>query len=320
MTGPVTRYVCRTPEHAVELDASPAVAGHVRASLAPFVQVVPAFQAPPARWRVGVARRGLPRGEETVITNSTEPPTRLWCDGTARELLFDPAMPHDFLLHNLVRFVRILLRLLHTEDPEVFLHAGLVAREARGALVLGPKRSGKTSTVLAALRAGHRFVGNDDVTLRTAGEGWKGRGWPRRVSVRGDTFAAVGLPGDADRLLRPAELRELTGSPPVLAQSPVSALVFPRFSAGAGGLIPLDPGDVLARLEANQLPAAVKHADFLLPHFSSVLPCVRRELLALAASDVPGFELRQDFSALGEGALALTRLLSGHAPCERHRP
>ncbi|GAA2264960.1 hypothetical protein GCM10010145_43590 [Streptomyces ruber] len=308
----MTRYVCRTSGHAVALDVGPDAAAYVRELLAPYVRVAPAPGGPDAaRWRIGIADRERPAGEEVVITSATEPPTRLRYDGTAREVLFDPAMPRDFLWHNLVRFTRILLRLAHTEDPEVFLHAGLVARDdGRGALVLGAKRAGKTSTVLSALRHGLSFVGNDDVSVRAAAGagGWTGRGWPRRVSVRGDTFAAVGLPGDTGRLLHPAELRDLTGGPPLLAEAPVRALVFPRFHPEPG-VVPLRPEETLARLAANELSTAVKHVDFLLPFFDPVPSSVRQGLLARMAAEVPGFELRQDFSALHEGAAALTRLL-----------
>ncbi|GAB2962975.1 hypothetical protein [Streptomyces heilongjiangensis] len=311
----MTWYVCRTPGHAVALDMSPDSAAYVRELLGPYVRVATEPGGPgDARWRIATADRKRPAGEEVVITSAAEPPTRLWYDGTTREVLFDPAMPRSFLRHNLVRFTRILLRLMHTEEPEVFLHAGLVARDdGHGALVLGAKRAGKTSTVLSALRHGLRFVGNDDVSVRTDPGGWTGRGWPRRVSVRGDTFAAVGLPGDTDRLLHPAELRALAGGPPLLAEAPVRVLVFPRFHPEPG-VVPLGPEETLARLTANELPTAVKHADFLLPFFGPVPPAVRQDLLARLAAQVPGVELRQDFSALHDGTAALTRLLDGDIP------
>ncbi|GAA4955347.1 hypothetical protein GCM10023238_22460 [Streptomyces heliomycini] len=273
----MTRYVCRTPGHAVALGREPR-RGRVRPGAARPLRPGRSRADGPddARWRIGTADRERPAGEEVVITSATEPPTRLWYDGTAREVLFDPAMPRSFLWHNLVRFTRILLRLMHAEEPEVFLHAGLVARDdGHGALVLGAKRAGKTSTVLSALRHGLRFVGNDDVSVRADAGGWTGRGWPRRVSVRGDTFAAVGLPGDTDRLLHPAELRDLAGGPELLAEAPVGVLVFPRFHPEPG-VVPLGPEETLARLTANELPTVVKHADFLLPFFGPVPPAVRQ--------------------------------------------
>jgi hypothetical protein len=309
----MTRYVCRTGGHAVALDVSPDAATYVREMLAPYVRVAHASGDGAARWRIGIAERGRPTGQEVIITSDTEAPTRLWYDGAAGEMLFDPAMPRDFLWHNLVRFTRILLRLAHTQDPEVFLHAGLVARDGRGALVLGAKRAGKTSTVLSALRHGHRFVGNDDVSVRSTAGGWTGRGWPRRVSVRGDTFAAVGLPGDGDRLLHPSQLRDLTDGPPLLAEARIRVLVFPRFHPEPG-VVPLDPEETLSRLVANELSAAVRHADFLLPFFDPTPPSVRHDLLARMAAEVRGIELRQDFSALHEGTAALTGLMDADIP------
>ncbi|MBL1097937.1 hypothetical protein [Streptomyces coffeae] len=313
----MTRYVCRTPRHAVALDVSPDTAAYVRELLAPYVTVAPAPEASAARWRIGIADGERPTGEEALITSATEPLTRLWYDGTAREVLFDPAMPHDFLRYNFVRFTRILLRLMHTADPEVFLHAGMVAHGGSGALVLGAKRAGKTSTVLSALRSGHHFVGNDDVSVHADG-GWTGRGWPRRVSVRGDTFAAVGLPGDTDRVLHPSEVRDAVGGRPLLAEARVGILVFPRFHTEPE-VVPLGPDETLDRLVANELPTPVKHVDFLLPFFDSVTPSGRRGLLARLAAEVPAFELRQRFSALHDGTRALTGLLAGHTPAPLER-
>ncbi|MEK8173304.1 hypothetical protein NKH77_43665 [Streptomyces sp. M19] len=244
-----------------------------------------------------------------VITNSTEPPTRLWCDGAARELRFDPAMPHGFLLHNLGRFVRILLRLLHTEDPEVFLHAGLVAHGGRGALVLGAKRAGRPPPCCP--RCGPGTGSSATTTSASATTGLDRAGWPRRCP-----YAATPSPPPGCRATPTGcctrGVAGTGGRPAGARRGPVDVLVFPASTpprartAGRGGR-PRPAGGQRAvhGRQARGLPAAALHARG---------PADRAKLLARAAADVPGYELRQDFTALADGTRELTRCLAGDGP------
>ncbi|MBV8463839.1 MAG: hypothetical protein JO368_11125 [Acidimicrobiales bacterium] len=124
------------------------------------------------------------------------------------------------------------------------LHAGVIAREARVALVPGESGRGKSSVVAAARAAGWEALGDDTAILRVDGP---------TVSV-----STLGLP-----LLFPGDLLpgDLSGSEPVgddprarhtfPAPPPrwrgVTDLVVPAHGSGAGELVPLTP---LATFEA----------------------------------------------------------------------
>ncbi|MFJ8823113.1 hypothetical protein ACIREE_15150 [Streptomyces sp. NPDC102467] len=284
------------------------------------------------------ARTDTAELEHVTITAATEPTATLAVDHERRRLILDPACTLEFATHLAARYARILLRLQRaTRAQELFLHAGMAASapgagEAdRGIAVIGPKRAGKTSTVMAAMRAGAAFVGNDDLSVTRSPDGWTGHGWPRSVSVRSDTFTALGIsppersahPGRPPRpqepaagaapvMLLPSELASLLGAPGVRPSAPLTALVFPRFAPDAGdtALRELTPDETAQRLRREQPVHVVKQADFLLPHFPRPSPAETEEVWRALVTDVPGFELAQSFTGLTVGARRLKSLWS----------
>ncbi|MET9498297.1 hypothetical protein [Streptomyces sp. NPDC006552] len=309
--------------------------------LAPFVAVSQpdAHHQPDSTWSIQhspEAGADPAELEHVTITAPTEPTATLTVDHARRRLLLDPACALDFATHLAARYARILLRLQRaTRAQELFLHAGMAApapdagRADRGIAVIGPKRTGKTSTVMAAMRAGAAFVGNDDLSVTRSPDGWTGHGWPRSVSVRSDTFTALGLAppersahparppgpgGPAGRaapvMLLPAELANLLGAPGVRPSAPLTALVFPRFVPDAAdtALRELTPEQTARRLRREPPVQVVKQADFLLPHFPRPSPAETDEVWRLLAAEVPGFELAQSFTGLTAGAQHLRSL------------
>ncbi|MFJ2867691.1 hypothetical protein [Kitasatospora sp. NPDC087314] len=259
-------------------------------------------------------------------------------DHDRRRLVLDPSSAPEFAAHLAARYVRILLRLQRAMRPgELFLHAAMVASPpgvgdaGRGIAVIGPKRAGKTSTVMAAMLAGAAFVGNDDLSVSRSGAGWTGHGWPRSVSVRSDTFTALGvqLPswsahpartagpqeqaGEAHPvMLLPSELASLLGSSAVRPSAALTGLVFPRFTPEAGdtALRELTPARTAERLRQERPVQVVKQADFLLPHFPRPPLADAEEAWRAIAADVPGFELVQSFADLPTGARHLRSIWS----------
>ena len=55
---------------------------------------------------------------------------------------------------------------LRAQPDIMFLHAGSVAIDGRGALLVGPSMGGKSSTVLALAARGHGFLGDDLAAIR----------------------------------------------------------------------------------------------------------------------------------------------------------
>lgn len=239
------------------------------------------------------------------------------------------------------RLVRILLRLARWSRDELFLHAAMVSNASQGVAVVGPKRSGKTSTALAALAAGMSFVSNDDLSVSRVDQdgAWIGRGWPRAVAVRTDSLAMLGLDrtdvvdrcgplrhpendvsestlgDDASRVyLYPSEVAALFDAR-VVPAAPLGAVAFLRFRDELGEpptVRRLAPGEASSALLANVAEAPVKGVDFLLPAFERAAP--PDAIVAGIAHDVPCIEMVQSFDRLDAGARALTALLEGNDP------
>ena len=71
----------------------------------------------------------------------------------------------------------------------LFLHGGMVAINEIGIALLGPPKSGKTSTSLARLgAAAASHVAENDLAVDCTGSQAVGLGWPRSICLRGDTL------------------------------------------------------------------------------------------------------------------------------------
>jgi hypothetical protein len=180
---------------------------------------------------------------------------------------------------------------------------------------------------------GARFVANDDLSLHATRLGWHGRGWPRSVAVRGDTFGALDIDLDArlrergvvlthpanrtvatllsaderthgQVLFYPLEFAALLDTE-VRTQAQIDALVFPGW--GETSLRRLAPMHAVDLLRRNLLPNPVKHADFLLDDLP--IPPVDESALVDLAERVPAFALRQDFTDLASCARLMNTLL-----------
>ncbi|SCE10668.1 hypothetical protein GA0115242_121935 [Streptomyces sp. SolWspMP-5a-2] len=213
---------------------------------------------------------------------------------------------------HVVRNIRTLLRLdVARSDPSaMFLHAGMVAWHGHGIAVPGDKRSGKTSTVLAAAAAGADFVSNDDLSLHHGGDGRSGHGWPRSVSVRLDTLAPLGLtlptatshPSNHHRtdahLLMPHEIARMVGCR-VTPRAPLRAVLFPSFTDDdAFALRRLDVSEAARRIQANLLTPPVKDSE-LTARFDAPSEEQLAERARNLAAEVPAFALRQSLTGLG---------------------
>lgn len=85
-----------------------------------------------------------------------------------------------------LRMVRNILRWELLEKGAVFLHASCVSLEGRGIALTGPKRSGKSSLIVSALRERNcDYVTDDDLTIIPREDGrLVGLGWPGSLRVR----------------------------------------------------------------------------------------------------------------------------------------
>jgi hypothetical protein len=255
--------------------------------------------------------------------------------GTAVRVGIDPerrlvrlvAAPRSrYLPVHAVRVVRTLLRLAAAgADPAgIFVHGGMFSHGGNGLAILGDKRSGKTSTVLAGVASGADFVSNDDLSVHPGAGGFVGVGWPRSVSVRIDTLSALGvrLPEqtthpanslfdiyqDDAKLLFPFEIADLFGSA-LVASAEVAGLVFPRFSTDPEVVLErLTPAEASSRIRGNLLYPPVKE-DSLETHFTFPGSGEFAERADRIAAAVPAYELRQSLENVRAATNLLEKLL-----------
>jgi hypothetical protein len=226
------------------------------------------------------------------------------------------------------RVVRTLLRLATAEADSVgiFVHAGMFSRGGHGLAILGGKRSGKTSTVLAGVASGADFVSNDDLYVHPGAGGLVGVGWPRSVSVRTDTLSALGLrlpeqtahPAnslfdtyrDDAKLLFPFEIADLFGSA-LVPSAAVVGLVFPRFGTAPEVVLQrLTPAEASSRIKDNLLYPPVK-GESLETHFTYPCSGELAERADRIAAVVPAYELRQSLENVRAATDLLEKLLDG---------
>ncbi len=181
----------------------------------------------------------------------------------------------------LMRVVREMAMVACHRGDGLLVHGAAFAVDARGVVLAGPKRAGKTTLLLHALQAaGTAFVANDRVLLHREDGRLRLRGMPTVVKLRPSTLAtfpamaeriqtrayqhtrtlAEGDPpgarpgkpaGDGAARLTPAQLCEVAGTTP-LSGADAWMLVFPRVSDAVSGirLAPLDAGTAAQRLRA----------------------------------------------------------------------
>lgn len=151
-----------------------------------------------------------------------------------------------------------IVELLKPESGVVALHAALLSKEGRGALLVGPKEAGKSTLACALWRAGWHLHSDDSAILEC---GHWARGVPRRISLRATSRALLGaelweritnLPATTYNAaggfrFHPSEA--LPGEAPVAVE--VGAVIFLArhgFAADRGKLEPLDAGRALVSL------------------------------------------------------------------------
>ncbi|MGW7466963.1 hypothetical protein ACWGJT_20210, partial [Streptomyces xantholiticus] len=232
-------------------------------------------------------------------------------DGEKRVVRLTAAAASAYAPVHVVRIIRTLLRLDTAQlDPSaLFLHAGMVSWQGHGLAVVGNKRSGKTSTVMAAAAAGADFVSNDDLSLHRGRDRLIGVGWPRSVSIRLDTLEPLGLrlparpahPSNKHRdeaqLLMPHEISRLLDCR-IAPDAPLRTVLFPSFGADeTSTLRRLDPQETAKRLLANLLTPPVKD-DELTARFDLPSPEELSARVRQVAASVSAFELHQSLAQL----------------------
>ena len=209
----------------------------------------------------------------------------------------------------LMRVVRELATVALLRSGRLPVHGAAFALDGGAVLLCGPKRSGKSSLLVHALRGGGEFLSNDRVFV-DVGAAPAARGMPTIVMLRDgtlDRFAGLTEAFERARFDRsraiaecapgvdrpepkagagfdrpgvsPAQFCRLLGAP-MRAEAPVALLLFPRIDASADGLV-LERLDSVAALRAMEKSLLVpSHPVRLSPLFA---PGSAAEPIAAAA-------------------------------------
>ena len=163
------------------------------------------------------------------------------------------------------------------------LHAGYVAREGRGVLLVGMSGSGKSTLTAALVRDGWDFLSDDTVfVVRQAGATWVW-GFSDEIDCSDDTAGMfpelghlVGVPTLTGRDKHPVDVQRAFGVLPVLACRP-HALVLPTISGERRSVLrAVSAGYALQEIAPNVLltqPTATQaHLD-VLAELVREIPC-----------------------------------------------
>jgi hypothetical protein len=324
------------------LAGSPAFLDSVSAVVAPYMATMAVTTCAAAGWTVaeGPELMGpVPDGRSLLVRGVGEPDSRFVLSRRRRVVGIEEPATRDWRVQHGARLLRALLKLEFRARGALFLHGGMVRlASGDGIVLLGPKHSGKTSSILALLKATPAaFVSNDDVMLLRSEGGWLGLGWPRSIRVQGDALRALGLersvialedrlghpgtaylsaesntrPGSPDHqwMFRPRELVALVGRE-LATEAPVRWIVAPGFADGPPRLIRLAATAAAELVAASVQADPNKNAEFLLDCFPPPSGSESVSAGALAA-EVAVLRLTQPFTDLNSGAVLLLDGLAG---------
>lgn len=264
--------------------------------------------------------------------------SRMFVDAGARKISVENPR-FEYLLLSAARQVRGVLRLNHFAANGLSVHGAMVARKGKGVLLVGEKRAGKTSLVLSLLRShAWTFVCNDDTTLHATSAGFEGRGWPRAVRVRRETFfllealcevraktvtlshpdnPGVSVPADLPQiksdvlLMLPSEIAALADKAPE-PSAPLGLVVFPTVDPALKGSVAIE--SLVREQGERRLLACIapftslpggKFLPHLRPHFATPEKDQIRAALARDARQIRYVELRHSFATILTAPAAL---------------
>lgn len=225
----------------------------------------------------------------------------------------------SWLVQNIVRMVRVVLRLQYLEEGEEFFHGGLIRYNNKGICFLGDKKSGKTTSILYLLKNKKAtFISNDDVSFRYNNSHLYGSGWPRAINIRLDTINMFGLDGNVaqshpiSRLkndivcLYPFEISSLFECE-VSDRSRIDYIIFPEFVSKKDirlEVLDLQCGFKLLERYVQNTPG--KYINYLLTYFSAGNGMLRNNQIP---KNVKFIKLYQNFENFNIGMELLEKFI-----------
>lgn len=282
--------------------------------------------------------------ERIVYPSEYGPDRILFVDHSTRKILIAEPVGSWRTLQ-MLRTIRNILRWEAFVAGDLFLHAGLVDTNGSGIAYVGEKKSGKTSSICAALlTTGSRLVSNDDLTIRAENRHLIGYGWPRTVNVRTDTIMALQQskpeffelvakakhpsnrwPDSHNQRVMcssdqkfpnfiwvyPAELTNTLGST-ITRESQVKAVIFPHFddSVDKPYLREIDPTEAAALILPHIEDKAVENDPFLRDWYIDEGKETRVDITEKLLRTASFFQLKQSMALLQEASELVQRTLA----------
>jgi hypothetical protein len=157
--------------------------------VAPYLTIEPGT-AGPQEWSVITGKTPPASAMTKTVTAHGEDSVDYAIDYESRHLYHLQPADEASVVQSLLRTTRAIHRSAAMGMGMVFVHGGLMRVDQLGVAVVGARRAGKTSLIMASVLNGlGRLVCNDGVGLAVEGTGSVyGVGWPGSVSVRLDTL------------------------------------------------------------------------------------------------------------------------------------
>ncbi|MDF2943589.1 MAG: hypothetical protein K0S01_2447 [Herbinix sp.] len=261
-----------------------------------------------------------------------EPENTMLLNVNIKTIIFEHQLSEQWIVQNITRMVRALLRLQCYESGALFVHGGLVNYLDKGIAFIGHKKSGKTSSILSLLSFDQTsFVSNDDISFSIQNDEWIAEGWPRSIVVRQDTLEVLcdQIELDLEMLKHPLNKYNNENannnticfypdefsnifSKSTMDKCSLNYLIFPCFSPrneSSAKLTRLSLDNALNVLNNNILLNPEKYIDHLLPYFNLPNLLTLKDITRKIVSAIPCYSLEQSFSNLKEGSLKIQEMI-----------
>lgn len=149
-------------------------------------------------WKISLKNKKEITGCDTYIYKkiyqNNEPEISLYYSIQKKSIILFNENDIFWQIQNIIRFIRVLLRLQYMDSGMKFFHGGMIEYNGAGICFIGEKKSGKTTTVLnCSKEKGVSFISNDDVSFLLDQGRLFGYGWPRAINIREDTFEVLNI-------------------------------------------------------------------------------------------------------------------------------
>ncbi|MGY1422624.1 hypothetical protein [Bacillus cereus] len=274
---------------------------------------------------------------DTVMDQEDHEPKRIMYINNKKKLICIAQEEMEWQMLFCLRLVRNLTRWQEYENRSLFIHGGLLDINSMGVGIIGNKKAGKTSTILATLNyKGVNFSTNDDISVYYDNNQFVANGWPRSIGVRTDTLYT--LKEFAPQYLNHIEELEHPGNQPLDANPDMvyfhphelarlnngivkeklslDFIVFPQFLDYGDQRAPyiekLNSDQIYLKLKENLQLAPDYHDTFLRKYFNVPSTEELEKNLMLISKVTPAISMYQSFKDLKMGSKLLISHISNY--------